>query len=144
VKLYDLPVYDEPVGGVAECPELRDALEAGEFRPSDDRFVVSGEAEAWVWDQAEDIGRHQQPGKRAAYVYRLQRATHATDPSRPVVWHVFGEYCRWGRATSDADYLFLDGGGYFSNRAAALWAIHLWLAHLNKIEATTGQSTHGA
>ena len=144
MKLYDPPVYEESVGGVAECPELLEAMEAGDFRPDGDMFVTPYEAAAWVWHKAEDIGRHQRPGRRAAYVYRLQSVTHKTDPGFPVVWHVYGEYCRCGRATSDADYLFLDGGGFFFNRAAALWAIHLWLAHLHKTEATVGKIAYGA
>ncbi|MBC7367887.1 MAG: hypothetical protein H7343_13925 [Undibacterium sp.] len=144
MRPYDPPVCDEPVGGVAECPELQEALEAGDFRPGGDTFVVPVDTRGWVFEKAEDIGRYRLPGKLESYMYRVQRVTHPTDASRRELWHAFGEYCWRGRTASDADYIFLDGGGYFSNRAAALWAIHLWVAYLYKKEATVGKIAHGA
>jgi len=119
-----------------ECPELRPALEAGDFSP-DSRLRTGPE---WTLHPVEDIGRFRFPGKREAYVYRLRRMTHADGRE---VWDAFGEYCWGGRSANDADYVFLDGGGVFSNRAAALWAIHLYLAHLHARVATRQSIPYG-
>jgi hypothetical protein len=120
-----------PVGGVAQCPELAAALAAGNFRDPDDGIDFT----RWEHGPVEDIGRYRFPGRRReSYIYRLQ-ALRA--PGGDTWWHAYGEYCPLGRSATDADYIFLDGGGLFSNRAAALWAIHLWIAHLHRDDART-------
>ena len=57
------------------------------------------------------------------------------DSDRRVWWHAYGESCPFGRTAMDADGLFLDGGGFFAKRSAALRAIHLWLAHWHQADA---------
>ena len=120
--------YPESVGGVSVCPELREALLAGPYVEVGDWPTVSkGDC-----GPVEDVAAYRTPGKREAYVYRLS-ARRASDGQ--TWWHAYGEYCRFGRTAHDADYVFLDGGGYFASRSAALWAIHLWLAHLHRADA---------
>ena len=129
MRPYDFPLGEAPISGVAQCPELAEAIRACDYRDLED------------WDASdicrcehgpvEDIGRYRLSGTREAYVYRLQSLR---TPKGRTWWHAYGEYCPLGRSVTDADYVFLDGGGYFSDRAAALWAIHLWLAHLHRAD----------
>jgi hypothetical protein len=108
------------------CPELRPALEAGDFRPgechADDRFRFA---------RPETVDRHQVPGSREVYEYRVQRMTRDGEADR---WQAFAKYCPYGRTAMDACHGFLDGGGSFGSRAAAEWAIHLYLAHRHERE----------
>ena len=129
MKPYDFLPDETPIGGVPECPELAEALAAGDYRSlyDDDGMDTA----RWEHGPVEDIGRYRVPGRREAYVYRL-RPLRA--PGGQTWWHAYGEYCPFGRSVTDADYVFLDGGGCFSERAAALWAIHLWLAHLHRAD----------
>lgn len=122
------PYGPESVGGVSVCPELRDALLAGPYIEGADWPAAANRDLGPV----EDVGGYRTPGKREAYVYRLS-ARRASDGE--IWWRAYGEYCPAGRTASDADYVFLDGGGYFANRSAALRAIHLWLAHLHRADS---------
>jgi hypothetical protein len=117
------------------CPALRPALEAGDFRPGE--FYADG---AFRYAPPETVARHQVPGSREVYEYRVQRMTRPGEADR---WHAFGEYCPFGRTAMDARYGFLDGGGSFSTRATAEWTIHLYLAHLSEREAMKEGVSHG-
>ena len=129
MKAYDFSFGHSPIGGVSACPELADAIAAGDCISGAN--LCTATAQFYTYGLVEDIGRHRETGKRDAYVYRLQSCR---TPSGRVLWHAYGEYCWAGRTASDADYEFLDGGAYFANRSAALWAIYLWLAHLHRSE----------
>jgi hypothetical protein len=126
--------YPESVGGVSVCPELQDALlsgpyiEGGDWQAATDRDV----------GPVDHVSIYRTPGKREAYVYRL-RSRRASEGE--TWWHAYGEYCPAGRTASDADYVFLDGGGYFARRSAALWAIHLWLAHLHRADSVAASAS---
>jgi hypothetical protein len=124
----------EDVGGVSACPELRDALLAGPYVEGSDWPTAASRDLGPV----EDVGIYRTPGKREAYVYRLS-SRRASDGE--IWWRAYGEYCPAGRTASDADYVFLDGGGYFASRPAALWAIHLWLAHLHRADSVAATSS---
>lgn len=119
--------YPESIGGVSVCPELRDALLAGPYVEGADWPTVAERDLGPV----EDVGAYRTPGRREALVYRLS-SRRASDGQ--TWWRAYGEYCPAGHTASDADYVFLDGGGYFARRSAALWAIHLWLAHLHRAD----------
>jgi len=126
--------YPESVGGVSVCPELREALLVGPYVEGTDWPTLSN----CNLGPVEDVGSYRTPGKREATVYRLRSCRSTTGETW---WHAYGEYCPAGRTASDADYVFLDGGGYFAHRSAALWAIHLWLAHLHRADAVAAPST---
>jgi hypothetical protein len=126
---YDFRSSDlEAVGGVSACPELRDALLASPYVEGGDWPTVSNHDLGPV----EDVAFYRKPEKREAYVYRL--SSHRASDGQ-IWWRAYGEYCPAGRTATDADYVFLDGGGYFASRSAALWAIHLWLAHLHRADS---------
>ncbi len=132
---YDCPSSaPELIGGVSVCPELLDALFAGPYIEGSDWPTVANHDLGSV----EDVGVHRTPGRREATVFRL-RSCRST--SGEIWWRAYGEYCPSGRTASDADYLFLDGGGYFAHRSTALWAIHLWLAHLHRADAVAASSS---
>ncbi len=103
--------YPDAVGGVAACPELKDALLSGWRTES---LATHG--------PAEEIGRYRKPGGRETYRYKLSRCV---DSDSRGWWHAYGAYCPFGRLATDADSIFLDGGGFFEKRPAALRAIHL-------------------
>lgn len=132
---YDFPSRaPESVGGVSACPELRDALLAGPYVEGGDWLAAADRDLGPV----EDVGIYRTPGKREAYVYRLS-SRRASDGE--IWWRAYGEYCPAGRTASDADYVFLDGGGYFADRSAALWAIHLWLVHLHRADSVVASAS---
>jgi hypothetical protein len=125
--------YPESVGGVSACEDLREALLAGPYIEGSDWQTENFNDHGPVVD----VGLYRSPGRREAYVYRLQSCTLSTGETW---WRAYGEYCPAGRTASDADYVFLDGGGYFATRSAALWAIHLWLAHLHRADSVAASS----
>jgi hypothetical protein len=132
---YDFPSSaPESIGGVSVCPELREALLAGPYVEGSD-WLAAAESDL---GPVEDVGIYRTPGKREAYVYRLT-SRRASDGE--IWWRAYGEYCPAGRTASDADYVFLDGGGYFAHRSAALWAIHLWLAHLHRADSVAASAS---
>jgi|GEM_PF-4464369 len=120
--------YPESIGGVSACPELKDALLSSGYIEGADWQISDPSA----YGPVEDIGRYRAPGRREEYVYRLQPCR---TPTGEIWWHAYGEYCPFGRTVMDADCVFLDGGGFFAKRSAALRAIHLWLAHLHQADA---------
>ena len=120
---------------LSTCPELRPALEAGDFRPGE--FYADN---SFRYAPPETVARHYVSGLSEVNKYRVQRMTREGEADR---WHAFGEYCPFGRTAMDAYHGFLAGGGSFSTRAAAEWAIHLHLAYLFEQEATNGVTSHG-
>ncbi len=126
--------YPESVGGVSVCPELQDALLSGPYIEGGHWSTATFGALGPV----EDIGAYRTPSRLEAYVYRL-RPCRASDGE--IWWRAYGEYCPAGRTAGDADYVFLDGGGYFASRSAALWAIHLWLAHLHRADSVAAPAS---
>lgn len=122
----ELPACLDDLLCVAECPELRPALAAGDFVPDcHERHHCEGA----TWGEVETVARHQLPATSECYFYRVQPLTLSDGNRR---WHACGEYSWDGRTVDDADYVFLDGGGSFSSRAAALHAIRVYLHHLRR------------
>jgi hypothetical protein len=104
---------------VRDCPALRAALIAGDFQTDYD---------PWSRDDAtrkvERIARYRYPDSRETYLFSVQPAP---EPGR---WYAWGDYSPWGNKVTDACYGFLNGGGSFNSRSAAVWAIHTYIAHL--------------
>lgn len=119
------------VGGVEECPALADVLKTTVFVPFSKRErILIGQYEH---GPVEDVGRYRFVNSKESFIYRINCIkTEAGN----TWWRVVGEYCPDDEKMADYDYTFLDGGGFFAERSAALWAIHLWLAYLHKRDLT--------
>ena len=104
---------------VRDCPALRAPLAAGDFAP--DWFGISTPEPS---SKPEPVARYRFPNSRETYLFSVRPCL---DASR---WYAWGDYSPWGRKVTDACYQFLDGGGSFSSRSAAEWAIHTYIAHL--------------
>ncbi len=121
------PTCIDELACVRECPAMRTPLVDGDFIP--DWFAGSTPD---VAQAAQIVGRYRFPGTRETYIFSVRPCLQEGR------WYAWGEYSPWGRKITDACYQFLDGGGSFNNRSAAVWAIHTYIAHLAAVDA------HGA
>ena len=119
------PTCYEDVSGTASCPALLEPMTAGDFHPA-----------GWEGEERDDsstpeeVARYPVHGSRAAYVFKVQ-------PCRGGRWHAWGDWCPQGRTPTDACYEFLDGGGTFTSRRTAAWAIQTFLAHWHEGDSPT-------
>jgi len=113
------PEHLDDLGFLQRYPELRPPLEAGNFSPS--RWLSSD----GIYGPSVEVAHYRMPGSRAVVRFHVQPCETHRSPR----WHAYGEWCEYGRTAHDACYDFLDGGGSFTTRAAAEWAIHLYIAH---------------
>lgn len=114
------PTHVDDLVCVKDCPALREPMLAGAFLPSWLPGNTPDEAH-----KPEHVARYRFPSSREAYIFQVQPCR---DEGR---WYAWGEWAPQGRKVADACYQFLDGGGTFSSRSAAEWAIHVYIAHLH-------------
>ncbi len=119
MTLIEKPRCIDDLACIRDCPELRVPLETGDFMP--DWFPISTPDSG---QSAEQVARYRFPNSRESYIFSVQPC--CTDGR----WYAWGDFSPWGRKVTDACYQFLDGGGSFSTRSAAEWAIHTYIAHL--------------
>ncbi len=118
------PVYeDDQAYCVRNYPAMRAPLEAGDFQPwhSEESAPDSDVRPQW-------IAKYRFPDSSEACLFYVQPCAFKNR------WYAWGDYCRYGRSASDACYDFLNGGGSFSTRSAAEWAIHAFVAELNSCD----------